>query len=350
MKITFATFGTRGDTEPFRIIADVLVDRGHEVLILTDEQNIEDFSCTKANVEGVVDSKETKNEAFRAIQNLSPQHSSDKIEELWIGPTINKFNSKLIVPSCDVLVVHQFLRRWTAKNANQAMRKYIFMNSPLSNVSIQEFQSIGTETLVGISPYMFPYRDLPQNISLIGFILPKQSTSAKQVKREAFSDPQLPTYLYCGGTCENNLNNVLANIETLANFPINWAIQTKNSAKDLPNVKFVKSTDHMNLIPNADLVIHNGGIGTMAKIVSLGIPNICAPQFGDQEGNAKCLFMHGVSPGTWCIDEPIDAFYRIIGKSLEQLAQLNKNANDLRCDLASESGLNEFIDTIERKI
>ena len=67
MKITFATFGTRGDTEPFRIIADVLVDRGHEVLILTDEQNIEDFSCTKANVEGVVDSKETKNVFINGI-------------------------------------------------------------------------------------------------------------------------------------------------------------------------------------------------------------------------------------------------------------------------------------------
>ncbi len=99
-------------------------------------------------------------------------------------------------------------------------------------------------------------------------------------------------------------------------------------------------------LPRVDLVIHHGGIGTIASCLSAGVPQLIRPMFSDQPDNATRVARLGV--GSWLPDSRFRVS-QVVGavKRLVQDPQIRLQCLNYREKMQSMNGLTNAADLLE---
>jgi UDP:flavonoid glycosyltransferase YjiC (YdhE family) len=142
-----------------------------------------------------------------------------------------------------------------------------------------------------------------------GFLVPRPATD--DGSRVSFPSGDGPAVLVGLSTTYQHHEPLLAAIvEALGALPVRALVTTGDHvaldpAQVVPsNVRLVEHADHGALIGATDLVLTHGGLGTLARALSAGVPVVCAPIDRDQPLNAERVAALGAGV---VVDDPSPA-------------------------------------------
>jgi UDP:flavonoid glycosyltransferase YjiC (YdhE family) len=81
-----------------------------------------------------------------------------------------------------------------------------------------------------------------------------------------------------------------------------------------PNVVLERFVPHAAVLPHADVLVTQCGIGTVTKGLLYGVPLVCVPLVADQPDNAACVVARGAG-----VHVPPDAPPEKIGAAIQRL-------------------------------
>lgn len=113
-----------------------------------------------------------------------------------------------------------------------------------------------------------------------------------------------------------------------------------------PNVRLEKFIPHSAVLPHADALVTQCGLGTLTKGLAAGVPLVCLPVLGDQPDNAARVSTHGAG-----VRLPTDASSEQIRAAIEQVLvdrTFREAARRLRAAMVSEgNALDKAVEAIE---
>lgn len=114
------------------------------------------------------------------------------------------------------------------------------------------------------------------------------------------------------------------------------------------NVLFVKSAAHEWLFPQCSVLVHHGGIGTMAAGLRSGTPSVVTPFFIDQYSNGALVQRLGVGA---CTPQITTVTPEALGKELLAVLgnqEVKQKAVEIAAQLQAEDGCKNTVDFIRR--
>jgi vancomycin aglycone glucosyltransferase len=110
------------------------------------------------------------------------------------------------------------------------------------------------------------------------------------------------------------------------------------------NCLFVDEVPYELLFPRVAMVIHHGGIGTLAAAAKAGVPQAAFPFMADQFQNQKEMIRMGISPKTVAFKKlSISQLVRVIGEGL-----INTRYREKALEISGEiKGHNATLETVE---
>lgn len=114
-----------------------------------------------------------------------------------------------------------------------------------------------------------------------------------------------------------------------------------------PGVLHISQASFARLLPRAAAIVHHGGIGTTARAMASGIPQIIQPFSHDQPDNAMRITRLGVGCGIPATRHTVEAWCRGIERMLGDPA-LHARCRDVAARIAETDPFAESCDVIER--
>ena len=204
-----------------------------------------------------------------------------------------------------------------------------------------------------------PSEDLPKHVSITGywFLDPHPNWQPDPALTAFLNSTPRPVYIGFGSMGNSAKNKDTANIvlETLEKSGIRAVLSAGWSGlgtdRRLPeNVCLIKDTPHRWLFPQMAAIVHHGGAGTTGAALSAGVPSLIIPHFGDQYYWGRRVAELGVGP------EPIvrkkltaENFAGAISTALAD-SSMRERANNLGAKIASEDGVNQAVQVIQKYI
>lgn len=160
-------------------------------------------------------------------------------------------------------------------------KKFRKENKVIKLNAMDLFINKGDITLVFTPKELQPfYKTFPKEFVFVGTTIKDRITN--KTKYEKYD-----TYISLGSifTENNELLNKIVNSELLKNKKSIMSVGNLKITKS-KNIEFVKSTDQLSLLPNADLFINHGGLNSVYESLYFGKFQICIPQQEEQRMNA----------------------------------------------------------------
>lgn len=169
----------------------------------------------------------------------------------------------------------------------------------------QQFDRAERVLLLSSEAYDMPPRPLPENVRYVGAPL-ERARDATWRSPWAANDPR-PLVLVGLSTLGQGQGPVMHRvIEALGALPVR-ALVTLGPSLDRsefvapPNTVIETFVPHDVVMPLADVMVTQCGLGTLAKAFAFGLPLVCIPILADQPGNAALVVVRGagvrLSPG-----------------------------------------------------
>jgi UDP:flavonoid glycosyltransferase YjiC (YdhE family) len=145
--------------------------------------------------------------------------------------------------------------------------------------------------------YAAPAEDWPRGIALLGFPLPAPRASLEPVVLNFIRDLGSPLVFTPGtgvASSEEFFRQASACCAELGLPGIFLSLHHEPRALRDERIIHVPFADLGALLPHARLIVHNGGIGTVARALEAGIPQIICPRSYDQPDNGRRVEKLGV--------------------------------------------------------
>jgi UDP:flavonoid glycosyltransferase YjiC (YdhE family) len=300
MRILVATLGSIGDLMPFLAVAEVLRQRGHEVIIGSNA--------------GYAPLVQRAGFGFAVLWNAMPAPLDDLLErapeEAW-----DRVRRDLFVAAAEptaAFIRHAGMNRncavlasWSAFGAVDAcaQKSLPLFRACLSPHAVRE-AAIGpgwdAQTWLGFFPDWFcpPKAGWP-NIRLTGFPAHDDSLVPPLAPAlESFLTAGQAPIIFTPGSYQRQSTRFFTEsaeackaLGARAIFLTPYAAQIPGELPD--GIIHVTYAPLHRLAGQAAALVHHGGIGTLAQGLRSGIPQIAVPQFFDQFDNARHLEMLG---------------------------------------------------------
>ena len=346
MKILFVPFGTQGDVEPLFWMADVLAARGHEPVFLitphyswlAEERGFkwypmgteEEFMAHMKNPL-VWDRIKGPQIVVAEMGNLLERYASamDEIQEsfeiivtstLAVGPrTVAESRG---IPSIAVHLQPVLFRslidtpvflaelKWLSR-APRWVKRLVFYASDVQvwkkgKLRLNPFRKSlglapvknfyddavnGGDGLAALFPEWFAPKqaDWPDRTKLFGFPLSQVESRPLPQELESFLNAGDPPVLWTHGSANLEVRRFQkAALETCSKLGLRCLlVSLTKPSMELPDYAFhVNRVRFEDVFPRCRAIVHHGGIGTLARAIQAGIPQLIVPQSHDQPDNA----------------------------------------------------------------
>lgn len=168
----------------------------------------------------------------------------------------------------------------------------------ISNTPVLDFL-LKPELVLGLySPHFAPpAADMPQGAELTGFPLVEDPVSVPDPELEDFMACEPIVFTLGSIVSENPGTFYEDSVAAVQSLGLKALMLTKNpELVSAPAGVLVRGyVPHCKVFPKARIVVHHGGIGTTARALISGKPQLVVPHFGDQPDNAARLEKLGVA-------------------------------------------------------
>lgn len=161
----------------------------------------------------------------------------------------------------------------------------------------EQFDRAGRVLLLSSDAFDMPPRPLPENVRYVG--APVERAPAADWRPPWPADDPRPLVLVSLSTLRQGQGPVMHRvIEALGALPVR-ALVTLGPSLDRsefvapPNTIIETFVPHDVVMPLADVMVTQCGLGTLAKAFAFGLPLVCIPILADQPGNAALAVVHG---------------------------------------------------------
>ncbi len=139
--------------------------------------------------------------------------------------------------------------------------------------------------------------DAPPQAQLTGFVLPERATTATRPATDR-TPPDGPIVFTAGTVASHERAFYEAAVAACIRLgKPGLLIMPRSLDLSRPLPAHVRRTDYArfsDLLPSASMIVHHGGIGTIAEALSAGIPQVVLPMAGDHFDNAERVATLGV--------------------------------------------------------
>jgi rhamnosyltransferase subunit B len=357
MHVILATFLSKGDVYPFLGLGRALRQRGHSVAVITSGQYQPDVAeagleyielADAATFNALLDEFERAHEDRRGIMGMDPQATETFLhlttEKLYslieqhhvpggtvVGTMISGFGAhlaheKLGVPLACVWHNPYWLRlaqpflpcmpRWLADRLRNTLLRTTRLGRefwaridgfrgrlglpPMRNASRDLFSS--PQLNLGLFPSWFaPWfrRDYLGNTVLTDFVLHERGHAAPLPDElSKFLDCGEPPLVFYNASWRTNLDEYFkASVDVCRTLSVRGVLLSERARRmpDLDSsVIAVGYAPLGSLLPRAAAIVHHGGIGTVARALAAGAPQLVTPWTDDQPHNASLVRQLGV--------------------------------------------------------
>ena len=346
MRIALATVGTTGDVRPFAALASRLLERGHDVTVVTWPVHRTAFAqpgiraeiagphADAARIEAVADEAAERNpleqiavlrdfhladgEAhYRRLRELLPGHdvvvlhgihalAHAAVLDLGLRWATAVFDPVLLPtatappagmphlgPANRLLwsVLDRVLRRtgrplddllWKAGSAQRGLPLFRARSPLLHLVAC-------SPSIVGVAP------DLPPTTTVTGAWVDNSIPDSLPAPVAQFlADGSAPIVIAFGSMSGPGGEELTAALEAILGVGRRVILQGSSPITS-PSLLTVGAIDHRALFPRAAAVVHHGGAGTSHAVAAAGVPSVVVPHIGDQHYWADRLHRLGVA-------------------------------------------------------
>ena len=380
MNVILYTRGSGGDIFPFIRCGQELKNRGHRVTLIT--HCVYEARAKNSSLDFVAIDSRQEYEKFLSDQELlnGPQGSPEFLRRHSLPRALEEYQlvSQLCTSKNSIIVtrdlfdlvprlVAEKLRlpvRWMFGNPSQvatwSLREQLFshiLRSEINKIRFTlELQAVPLENRdfgypmigVGLWPEWFAESNVncPIRVIPVGFIQEDNATEEgfPPAIKEILNCGK-PTVLITAGTgtyIGSEFYQVTVKACELLNFS---GIAVMQHSTQLPNdchdcVSWIGMLPFRKLMQHIQVVIHHGGLGTLACALEAGIPQLVSPKGADRPDNAARLHRLGVAeflpPPKWRPELIAEALTRLINSPLVA-ENCNTVANRLRGKDGSEA-------------
>jgi sterol 3beta-glucosyltransferase len=406
MKIAILTLGTRGDVQPYAVLGQALVQRGHQVTLSTAknfEQIVKsygvDFAPVEADFQELLNSDEgkkmMKGNPFAIKTNLNTwvypllinsltafyklARESDIV--LYHVKTLadsfaDQFPHKMIRanvlpiveptrefanPAFSGLPIPHFLNKLTYKFSNLSIK---LLSKPIGQFRAKfdlpkDFKTPTVKNIYGISSAFLPVpHDFPKLSKFTGFWFGTSTVELSTDLTTFIQKGKAPLLLTFGSMpfkSQFDLQTAIIKLtETLDTRIIvikGWGLDQTERLEKNPKIKVIQSAPYEKLFPLTKAIIHHGGIGTTAECLRAGKPFLICPilyPIGDQKFWGQHAYQKGLAVKPVPISKMTEKIFLESINELLTNQQLYDNANQIKKLISKENGLEKTIDEIEK--
>jgi rhamnosyltransferase subunit B len=197
-----------------------------------------------------------------------------------------------------------------------------------------------------------PQPDWPRELDIVGFPLPK-ARAALQPELAAFIEREGPPLVFTPGTGVVDVEAFFADARRCCertNRP-GVFLSPHYRAQDTGRARIFHApfVELEPLLAHSALLVHHGGIGTTARALQAGIPQIIRAEAYDQPDNGDRVSELGVgaffAPGRWCGERLLLEIERLLSCD-----EVRRKLAALRADIARTDAIAAAADRLERVI
>ncbi len=412
MKVLIGAFGSHGDVLPLIALAEEFVARGYEVVFYANPVFQSKISDTKIRFVPVGSQKEyfeLFNECYennpvnsfkriaKELYKLSPVYYDLMKKDTLFSDTIVIHNSLLFaarllsatedIPCVTVHLAPSVFRsdidparlvpKWIDKTSPQIIKRLswwmldTFFYEPNFTYPLNDFRKkLGlpkvksifqswiheADLVIGLFPKWFapPQKDWPTNLVLCGFPLFDQAQGYQEpTALTRFLDDELPIVVFSAGTATAKANEFFStSVEVCQCLGIKGVLLSpfqEHIPHDLPeNVIYIAYVPFSLLLPQVNLFVHHGGIGSLSQALQSGVAQIIRPVAYDQFDNSDRTVKLGVAR------EILPANYttKNLKKTINELLQdhmIHQTCREMRSKLLNNDAIKITCDTIEQR-
>jgi rhamnosyltransferase subunit B len=374
MSIVFVSLGSVGDVAPLIAVAERLQARGHSCELLTNEEFVAGARSRGLKASAVAPRIEILRHVARFEEYLYCSHAT--IAEAFAGRT----SSVSLVVNCDrycasnLVAEKQGLRVARLHLSPFKLRPYdtgripsydlfaknprvlAFANGVRSTFGLDHVNSaFHDEAYVVRHVAAFPDWFFPAPPSaappmdFVGFPLPPERVPLPSAL-QAFIQRRGRPLVFTFGSANGQVDDFIAQAELCCKelrLPgvvlCPRGVGERRSSERLLLCPFVPLGA---LLPDARLLVHHGGIGTTARALEAGVPQVIIPQRFDQPDNgARCAAL-----GACSVLDPARATPRLLAKTIRVLldnASVGRRAAELRDRIEPSRGLELLADILD---
>ncbi len=350
MKIAILTLGTRGDVQPFAVLGNALLKRGHQVTLCT-ARNFRalanmygvDFVPVDIDFQELIESDEAKKimknpfmmkkylkntlfpkmgDAFQTFYQLAEQNDkvlfhiktlADYFADAFPGKMIRadviptgEATNAFPNPIFSALKLPAFMNRLTYKLTEMGLRMW---KKPILNIQeraglIPHFTRPDLPAIYGISEHVLPKpADYPANSCFTGFwtARPEGELDEELIRfLQAGAPPLLITFGSMPFKTKVSLTVLIKALLVSYHVRIivvkGWGLSDTKEIEAMKGVKVIAAAPYDLLFPHVKAVIHHGGVGTTAACLRAGKPMLICPvlyPFGDQHFWGTIIYKKG---------------------------------------------------------
>ena len=401
MKLLLVTYGTEGDTRPQAMLARGLIDAGHEVLLLAEQQTLGTAAQLdvphaplpgpiSGEVDALVEQGSSLLAASRGLSRMAQRLTDSWLQQTdaaatgcdavlagglaaFIGLSVAQhrgmpligtgtvpvtptraFPSTFLPPGpwprwlnhpSHVLATAQIWRQFRAPL--NAARRHRWGEPPLLQPP-RDFPF-----LYGFSPSLLPSPvDWPHDHVACGqWRLPEKVQSLPADLQHWLDRHAAPVFIGFGSMRGFDRQRVFGSlIDALGPRPIllspGWA-GLPDGWSPPPHVRICPPVPHEALFPHCALIIHHGGSGTTHSASRAGVPQLVLPMVADQPFWARQLFERGVA-GPPLSRKRLDRRTLQRAIAIATAANTVAHARILGQAMATEDGVATAVATLER--
>ncbi len=206
--------------------------------------------------------------------------------------------------------------------------------------TFEQFDRAERVLLLSSAAFDMPPRPLPENVRYVGAPVERAPNTAWRPPWSA--DDLRPLVLVGLSTLRQGQGPVMQRvIEALGALPVR-ALVTLGPSLDRsdfvapPNTVIEAFVPHDVVMPLADVMVTQCGLGTLAKALAFGLPLVCIPLLADQPGNAALVVARGAGVRLSSRARPNEiarAIMRVLGE-----ARFREAARQLSSQISREDG------------
>jgi sterol 3beta-glucosyltransferase/vancomycin aglycone glucosyltransferase len=405
MRLVIAAVGTTGDVRPFTALAARLVERGHDVEVISWELHRSVFAVDgiRFNAAGPETTEQQVREtAALAARQRSPVAQVAVLRDFHLRDARAHYTAlRQLLPGHDLALIHgvHSLAQAAATDAGVPFATAVFdpvllptstappvgmpglgpfnrlgwslldrILSPLDRPLHDVLAEVGSKArpqlfrgrspllhLVACSPSIMRVpSDLPATTHVTGAWLRDDEPQPLPEVLERFVADGTPPVVVSFGSMTSTYSGALmdAVIGAARQLGQRAVVQDAPERSDIEieaDVSRIGPVDHRALFRSASVVVHHGGAGTTHTAVAAGVPSVVVPHIGDQRYWGERLRSLGVAPASVPLN---NATERLLAERLRQALQpeIAESARSLGARVRAERGVDASVRLLEETV